>query len=66
MRDLIISIFGQYQPVMTSVELSDGTLTQVVASGAAGVDWVYIGGVLLFALTLYCVLRILGAVISRV
>lgn len=67
MRDLIISIFGEYQPVMTDVyNAVTESYDSVVASGLAGVDWVYVLGVVGFFLVLYCVLRIIGAVISRV
>lgn len=67
MKDLIIGIFGTYEPVMTQVVepvTIDGVTTydivNVVASGAAGVDWAWIAGVLLFALVLYSMFRILG------
>lgn len=67
MKDLIISIFGTYEPVMsqeiaqyTVDGVMDYTLVDVVASGAAGVDWAWIMGVLLFAIVLYSLFRILG------
>lgn len=75
MRDLIISIFGLYQPITyTSTEtfyttegavLSE-TVTEYVAHGAAGVDWTYVLGVVAFLVVLYSILRIIGGVISRV
>lgn len=67
MKDLIISIFGTYEPVMSKAVAQstvDGItsydIVDVVASGAAGVDWAWIAGVLLFALVLYSMFRILG------
>ena len=67
MKDLIVSIFGEYEPVMSQAIAEttiDGVSTydviDVVASGAAGVDWAWIMGVLLFALVLYSLFRILG------
>lgn len=67
MKELIIQIFGTYEPVMSQTVVSsvvDGVVTseviEVVASGAAGVDWAWIAGVLLFALVLYSMFRILG------
>lgn len=67
MKDLIVSLFGEYTPVMTSVTMTadiEGTLStrvvDVVASGAAGVDWPWVMGVLLFAIVLWSLFRILG------
>jgi len=75
MRDLIISIFGSYTPVTYVHEYAqwDAVTEQyitiretVIASGFAGVDWTYVLGVLAFLVVLYCILRIIGGVISRV
>lgn len=67
MKDLIISIFGPYEPVTTVETVAtgiEGALStetiEVVASGMAGVDWPWIMGVLLFAIVLYSLFRILG------
>lgn len=66
MKDLIVTIFGEYTPVTYDVLDADGSvLYQAVAGGAAGVDWPYVAGVLLFALTLYSVFRIFGMVLRR-
>lgn len=62
MKDLIISIFGTYEPVSVINSLGDTEYLQ----GMAGVDWPYVLGVLGFFVTLYCILRIIGGVISRV
>lgn len=65
MKDLVINIFGSYEPIYTDVVTTDGAIQSVVASGAAGVDWVYVAGVAIFALTLFCVFRIIGSVIKN-
>lgn len=55
-RNLIISLFGTYAPLVNS----DGSYVE----GIAGVDWTYILGVQLFIVVLYCVLRMIGGVLS--
>ena len=67
MKDLVLSIFGSYEPVMTLTPVTtevEGVvsteLIEVVASGAAGLDWPWIMGVALFAIVLYSLFRILG------
>lgn len=67
MKDLLIQIFGEYVPVTTPQvveETVEGVVSydtiDVVASGMAGVDWVYICGVLLFGVVLYSLFRIIG------
>lgn len=57
MRDLIVSIFGTYTPV------SDAS--GIVPSGAAGVDWTFVGGIVLFAIVLLSFFKLLGVVIKR-
>lgn len=61
MKDLIISLFGSYEPVV--YQNLDGV--DVVASGMAGVDWVFLSGVVLFGITLYCVFRAIGGVFKK-
>lgn len=68
MKDLILDIFGTYEPVMTEMGMvvsdADGSsyleTFEVVASGAAGLDWPWIMGVLLFAIVLWSLFRLLG------
>ena len=66
MRMLIQTIFGMYTPVTTDVynELGEYVGT-TVASGAAGVDWTYIGGIVLFAIVLWSFFRLLGVVLRH-
>lgn len=61
MKSIILDLFGQYTPVMTDSYTSDGAFNgTVVASGAAGVDYPWIAGFVLFAICFYCVFRIVG------
>lgn len=71
LKGVIQSIFGVYEPVTTTAvytETVDGetitTLIDVVADGSAGVDYEYIAGVLLFAVILFCMMKLLGGVLS--
>ena len=61
MRDVIINLFGEYQPIMTDIFNEAGEYVgQTVASGMAGVDWAYVLGVLGFFIVLYSAFRLLG------
>lgn len=62
MRDLMISLFGIYQPIQYVTSAGD----TVIPSGAAGVDWIYISGIALFALFLYCVIRLIGGIANAI
>lgn len=71
LKAVIRSLFGTYQPNMSTAaitEIVDGetitTLVDVVADGAAGVDYEYLSGVLLFAILLFCMMKLLGGVLS--
>ena len=63
MRELMQSIFGVYTPVSVT-ETVGGVESVRFLNGVAGVDWEYIGGVFLFAVCMYCLLRILGGVMK--
>lgn len=64
--DIITDLFGSYTPVTYDVLDSSGNvLYSPVASGFAGVDWPWLAGVLLFGLSLYCVFRIIGGIITK-
>lgn len=67
MSTLITQIFGSYSPVTYQVwnEVTE-SYDSVIPAGLSGVDWTYVLGVFGFFLVLYCILRILGSVISRV
>ena len=70
MGAILANLFGSYSaPTYRAVqELSDGTLVNVdiIPPGLAGVDIPWVAGVFLFGLTLYCLLRIVGSVISNI
>lgn len=57
MLTIIQNIFGTYVPITNT----DGTIAQ----GLAGVNFEWLAGFILFALMLWCSLRILGGVIKR-
>lgn len=64
----IVSIFGEYTPRTQTVTtyFSDGTSVESVecVPGIAGLDWVWISGVGLFAISLYCIFRMIGGVLK--
>lgn len=75
MKALFVSIFGAYVPVtyervtaywdevsQTFYEVTE----DVIPDGFAGVDWSFVLSAIVFIVTLYSVLRIIGAVINRV
>lgn len=71
LKGVIQSIFGVYEPVTTTAAITetvDGeivtTLVDVVADGAAGVDYEYISGVILFGVMLFCLFKLLGGILS--
>lgn len=68
LKAALYSIFGEYTPnTYTQVIVNaDGTTEsfEVVPDGLAGVDWEWVGGVFLFSVMLYCLLRLLGGVLK--
>lgn len=60
MKAIVLSLFGTYVPVTTLA--SDG-VTEVVASGFAGVDWPWLVGAGLFAIVLYSFFRLVGVLL---
>lgn len=71
LKALVTSIFGEYMPVTTTSVISETVgndtnqyLVETVAPGAAGVDYEWISGVLLFAIMLYCFMKLLGGVLK--
>lgn len=69
MGDVIVSIFGVYQPKTQTVtdHLSDGTSVtyEQIVPGVAGMDWNWIAGVALFALVLYSFLKMVGVFLKH-
>lgn len=71
LKALVASIFGEYTPVTTTSVVTETVgneirqyLVETVATGAAGVDYEWLAGVLLFAILLFCLMKLLGGVIS--
>lgn len=61
MRDVIINLFGTYTPVT----YNNGSF-DIIPDGLSGVDWVFVSGVFLFALSLYCAFRVIGGILKNV
>lgn len=71
LKSVIVSIFGEYEPVMTTGTVTETvgdvtttTLYDTVAEGAAGVDYEWIAGVFLFGILLFCLMRLLGGILK--
>lgn len=71
LKALVTSIFGEYTPVTTTSIVSQTVgndtqqyLIETVAPGAAGVDYEWVAGVLLFAIMLFCLMKLLGGVLK--
>ena len=72
MKSLITQLFGTYTPIRTQEiisftvdEVTHSEFIDIVASGAAGVDWPWVMGVLLFAICLWSFFRLLGILLGR-
>lgn len=70
-KSLIESIFGIYEPVKTTAVYTQvvngeivNTVYEAVPPGISGVDFTWCAGVLLFAILLYCMMKLLGGVLS--
>lgn len=71
LKEIIVSIFGSYEPVTQEtvvIETIDGstveTVIRTVAPGLAGVDYEWIGSVLLFGVLLLCLGKMLGGILK--
>lgn len=71
LKSMVTSIFGEYTPVTTTSVVSETVgnethqyLIETVAPGAAGVDYEWLAGVILFAIMLFCLMKLLGGVIK--
>lgn len=64
MKDILLQIFGAYEPVVVETTTAAGETVREVVGGVAGMDWPYILGVALFALVLYSFFRLLGGVLK--
>lgn len=71
LKALVTSVFGEYTPITTTSVITETVgsetrqyLVETVASGAAGVDYEWLAGVFLFGILLFCLMKLLGGVIS--
>ncbi len=71
LKSLVTSIFGEYTPITTTSVISETVgndthqyLVETVAPGAAGVDYEWVASVVLFAIMLYCLMKLLGGVLK--
>lgn len=75
MKEFLASILGEYVPVSYTVTeavydpetgmLISDTVSNVIPSGVAGVDWLYVLSGLAFILCIYCVFKFLGGLICK-
>lgn len=71
LKDIIISIFGSYEPVTQETVITesiDGNTVEstirTVVPGLAGVDLEWVGSVLLFGVLLLCLGKMLGGILQ--
>ena len=71
LKSVVTSIFGEYTPVTTTSVISETVgsdthqyLVETVAPGAAGVDYEWIAGVVLFGILLFCLMKLLGGIVK--
>ena len=60
LKALMISLFGSYTPT-TYVNSEQ---IDIIPDGFAGLDIVWISGFILFCITFYCIMRLLGVVLN--
>lgn len=63
MKELITRLFGAYTPIASTEVLPSGETIETVVSGAAGIDWAWLAGVVLFTVCLWSVFRLIGVVL---
>lgn len=65
---VVSSIFGDYSPLCYTVDtVIDGEIVDTdiqVVPGLAGLDWEWIGGIVLFSVMLYCFMKLIGGLLS--
>lgn len=65
--EFLSSLLGEYQPVFYEVyNETTETVERIIPAGLAGVDWLYIGSLLLLAIVVFCTLKCLGALICKI
>lgn len=56
MRDIIVSIFGEYEALVVNDNL---------IGGLAGLDYEWLAGVVLFAIALFSLFKLLGVLLNK-
>ena len=64
MREFISNLLGTYVPV-TYPKVVDGVTYQIVASGLAGVDWLYVITGVCFLILVFSFFKLLGAIVCN-
>lgn len=68
LMEAVSGLLGEYQPrtCTVSTHLPDGSVVETVelVPGLAGLDYTWLAGFGLFALSLYCVFRMIGGVLT--
>lgn len=68
LMEAVSDLLGEYQPrtCTVSTHLPDGSVVETVelVPGLAGLDYMWLAGFGLFALSLYCVFRMIGGVLK--
>lgn len=62
LKELLSNLIGAYDPVV--YQLDNGT--SVIPDGMSGVDWEYLGALLLFIVSFYCVMKLVGVIINAI
>lgn len=65
MINFMNEVFGHYTPNTYEVITSDGSIQSVIPAGLSGVDFRYVGSVLIFTVFMFCIMRIVGSLFSR-
>lgn len=65
MREFLISVLGEYSPVVFETVV-DGASVSVIPSGLAGVDWLYVLTGVLLIVCVWSVFKLLGGLICKI
>lgn len=65
LKGILISLFGPYSPTITQLRYQSNTSTNYTYVNDISPDWPWICSCAIFALVLYCVFRLGGALLCR-
>lgn len=65
LKGILISLFGPYSPTITQLRYQSNTSTNYTYVNDIAPDWPWICSCAIFALVLYCVFRLGGALLCR-